>query len=220
MMPNKDWAWLLKIKSRLYAAAPRGNRPRPVITSVQLVELGMALMKESKISADKPIAMVDAVRYRDGLMIALLAQVPLRPRNSAALEIGCDVIQEGDNWSIVISPNNTKTGTYLDFEIPYFIRGNFATYLALVRPRMLRRSGCRALWVSPKGGRSHTLRSGPSLRGIQLSGLVFVSPHTTSVTQLRRCGLSRDPNRLASRVTFWHMRICGQWKSITIAPEE
>ena len=57
---------------------------------------GMALMEESKISADKPIPMADAVRYRDGLMIALLAQVPLRPRNSAELEIDRDVIKQGD----------------------------------------------------------------------------------------------------------------------------
>jgi hypothetical protein len=34
MMPEKDWIWLLNIKTRLYAAAPRGTRVRPVITSV------------------------------------------------------------------------------------------------------------------------------------------------------------------------------------------
>ena len=78
MMPEKDWTWLLKIKTRLYAVAPRGNRVRPVITSVQLVDLGMALIEESKISADKAIPIADAIRFRDGLMIALLAQVPLR----------------------------------------------------------------------------------------------------------------------------------------------
>ncbi len=152
MMPDKDWTWLLKIKTRLYAVAPCGNKVRPVITSVQLVDLGMALMEESKLSADKPIPIADAIRFRDGLMIALLAQVPLRPRNSAALEIGRDVIKEGDNWSIVIPPEETKTSTYLDFEIPRSVRGEFATYLALVRPRMLRIPGCKALWVSPKGG--------------------------------------------------------------------
>jgi hypothetical protein len=74
MMPDKDWAWLLKIKTRLYTVAPRGNRVRPVITSVQLVDLGMVLMEESKISADKPIRIADAIRFRDGLMIALLAR--------------------------------------------------------------------------------------------------------------------------------------------------
>ena len=36
----------------------------------------------------KPFSLDDAVRYRDGLMIALLARVPLRHKNFAALEIG------------------------------------------------------------------------------------------------------------------------------------
>jgi len=94
LIPGKDWSWLLNIKTRLYAAAPRGNRVRPVITGMQLVDLGMALMAESKISPNKPITMADAIRYRDGLMIALLAQIPLRPTNAAALEIGRDVINE------------------------------------------------------------------------------------------------------------------------------
>jgi integrase/recombinase XerD len=152
LMPDKDWAWLRDIKKRLFSLAPRGDRVRPVITSVQLVDLGMALMEESKIDGEKPIPMADAIRYRDGLMIALLAQVPLRASNAAALEIGRDLINEDDNWSIVIRPEDTKTGTYLDFEIPESIRDEFVVYLSLVRPRMLRRPGCKSLWVSPKGG--------------------------------------------------------------------
>lgn len=152
MMPDKEWIWLLSIKTRLYAAARRGNQMRPVITSVQLVDLGMALMEESKISPDKPVTMADAIRYRDGLMFALPAQVPLRPSNAALLEIGRDVIKEDGTWSIVIPPGDTKTNTYLDFEIPESVRDEFATYLTLVRPRMLRLSGCKALWVSPKRG--------------------------------------------------------------------
>src|SRR5262249_13741199 len=129
----------------LYAAAPRASRVRPVITSVQLVDLGMALMEQSKISNKSPIAMADVIRYRDGLMFALLAQIPLRPSNSAALELGRDVIKEDERWSIVIPPEDTKTRTYLDFEIPASVREEFVTYLTLVRPRMLRRPGCRAL---------------------------------------------------------------------------
>ena len=138
-MPDKDWAWLLRMKTRLYAAVPRGDRMRPVITSVQLVDIGIVLMEESKISAQEPISMADAIRSRDGLMFALLAQIPLRPKNAAALEIGRDVINEDKNWSIVIPPQDTKTRTYLDFEIPASIRAQFTIYLDLVRPRMLHR---------------------------------------------------------------------------------
>ena len=37
---GSSYEGLRNIKTRLYAAAARGDRPRPVITSVQLVDLG------------------------------------------------------------------------------------------------------------------------------------------------------------------------------------
>jgi len=124
MMPKMDWNWLRDIKTRLYSAAPRGNSARPVITSVQLVELGLQLMEESKVAANLPIKMADAVRYRDGLMIALLAHVPLRHKNFAALEIGRDLINEDGNWSIVIPPAETKTKTSIDFAVIFCSRSS------------------------------------------------------------------------------------------------
>jgi len=201
LMPDKDWSWLLNIKTRLYAAAPRGNRARPVITSMQLVDLGIALMAESKISPDKPIPMANAICYRDGLMIALLAQVPLRPKNAAALEIGRDVINEDDNWSIVIPPEDTKTRTYLDFEIPESVRAEFAIYLTLIRPRMLRRRGCNALWVSPKGGPLSYSAVWPVFARHTAQRLgIRITPHdvrdaaatTWAIAAPDRVGISRD----------------------------
>ncbi len=96
--------------------------------------------------------MADAVRYRDGLMIALLAYLPLRHKNFAAIEIGRDLFSEDGNWFIVIPPEETKTKTDIEFEIPQELRERLSIYLSHVRPLMLRRPGCKALWVSPKGG--------------------------------------------------------------------
>jgi integrase/recombinase XerD len=152
MMPGSDWSWLRNIKTRLYSAAPRGSSVRPVITSVQLVDLGMELMEESNVSAGSSIAMADAVLFRDGLMIAFLGYRPLRHKNFAAIEIGRDLIKEEGNWFIVIPPEETKTKTYIDFQIPEDLQHRLSTYLKYARPRMLRRPACNALWVSPKGG--------------------------------------------------------------------
>jgi hypothetical protein len=140
MMPKTNWSWLRDIKTRLYVAAPRGNSVRPVITSVQLADLGIALMEESNITADKPIKMADAVRYRDGFIIALWAYVPLRHKNFAAIQIGRDLIKEDGNWSVVIPPEETKTKTYIEFPIPDDLPEPLSTYLNQARPRMLRRS--------------------------------------------------------------------------------
>ncbi len=201
LMPEKDWTWLRNIKTRLYTAAPRGTSARPVITSVQLFDLGMQLMEESKISSKTPISLADAVRYRDGLIIALAALVPLRHKNLAALEIGRDLIREGESWSIVIPPEKTKTKTHLEFEIPEAIRNQLATYLKLVRPRMLRRRNCKSLWVSPKGGSLSYSAVGPIFTRNTTERLgIRITPHDArdaaatlwAIAAPAQVGISRD----------------------------
>jgi integrase/recombinase XerD len=142
------------------------------------VDLGVELMEESKIDGHKPLSLDDAVRYRDGLMVALLAHVPLRHKNFAALEIGRDVIKEDGKWSIVIPPEETKTRTYIDFQVPEDLQRQFSTYLAYVRPRMLRRPGCKTLWVSAKGGALSYSAVGPVLTRNTTKRLgIRISPH-------------------------------------------
>jgi integrase/recombinase XerD len=150
MIPRQEWSWLKIVKARLYAAAPARGRAGPVITSVQLIDLGQELMDESL--PNTSIRMADAIRYRDGLMIALLGFRPLRRKNLAALEIGRHLIREGDGWFLIVPRTEVKKGTSaIEFAIPEFLSPYLATYLDVVRPRMLRRPTCNALWVSPCG---------------------------------------------------------------------
>ena len=201
MMPEADWRWLRNIKTRLYSVAPRGVAVGPVITSVQLVDLGMQLMEESNVTIDGSIAMVDAIRYRDGLMIALLAYVPLRHKNFAAIEIDRDLIKEDDTWFIVIPPEETKTKTHIEFRIPEDLHDQFSTYLKYVRSRMLRRPACKALWVSPKGGPLSYSALGPVITRHTSKRLgIRVTPHdardaaatTWAIAAPDQIGVARD----------------------------
>jgi integrase/recombinase XerD len=158
-------------------------------------------MKESNIAVDKPIKMADAIRYRDGLMIALLAHVPLRHKNFAAIEIDRDLIKEAGNWFIVIPPEETKTKTYIEFEIPDELLGRLSIYLNHVRPRMLRRSECKALWVSPKGGPLSYSAIGPVMTRHTTERLgIRITPHdardaavtTWAVGAPHQIGIARD----------------------------
>jgi integrase/recombinase XerD len=145
--------------------------------------------------------MADAIRYRDGLMIALLAQVPLRHKNFAALEIGRDLIKERDDWFIVIPPEETKTKAYLDFQLPESLRNQFSTYLNRIRPRMLRQQGCKSLWVSPKGGALSYSAVGPVVTRHTSERLgIRITPHdvrdaaatTWAIAAPEHVGISRD----------------------------
>lgn len=140
MMPKLNLSWLKTIKARLYVTVPPSVARGPVITSVQLLELGQQLMDESRPASNRRMRLADAVQYRDGLMIALVAFIPLRRKNLAALEIDRHLIQEEGEWFVIITAEETKTGATIEFAIPEVIRPYLTTYLNIVRPRMLERT--------------------------------------------------------------------------------
>ena len=86
-------------------------------------------MDESKPAPGTPISMDDAVRYRDGLMIALLAFIPIRRKNLAALEIGRHLVREGDGWFVIIPGEEAKTGTAIEFPVPELLE-SYLAYLS------------------------------------------------------------------------------------------
>ena len=201
MMPERDWSWLRSVKARLYLAAGPKSPSGPVITSVQLVDLGQQLMNESKIAPGTPVKMADAIRYRDGLMIALLGFIPLRHKNFAAIEIGRDLVREGGNWFIAIPPEDTKTKIAMDFLVPEILQPHLATYLDHARPRMLRRTACNALWVSAKGGALSYSAVGPVVTRHTTQRLgIRISPHdardaaatTWAIAAPDQIGVARD----------------------------
>ena len=142
-----------QLKARLHAAAHVPRARGPVITSLQLLELGLQLMDETKPTSDVVMRMADAICFRDGLIIALVAFVPLRRKNVSAIEIERHLIYEGDDWLIIFDAGETKTRTSLEYPVHELLNPYLKIYLDIVRPRILRdHQDCRALWASPKGG--------------------------------------------------------------------
>jgi integrase len=175
-------------------SGPFGS-PWPVITSMQLLELGLKLMSESEVTQGQPIALDAAVQYRDGLMIAWLAYIPLRHKNFAAIEIDRDLFEEGGKWCLIIPPEESKTKVPIEFEIPRELEGQLATYLQVVRPRLLRLPRCKALWVSAKGGPLSYSAVGP-----------VVTRHT-----IERLGIRVTPHDARdAAATFWAIMAPGQ----------
>jgi integrase/recombinase XerD len=152
MMPERDWTWLKTVKARLYRAAPASAPTGPVVTSLQLLDLGLQLMDGSKPTPGTPISKDDAACYHDGMMIALLAFIPPRRKNLAALEIGRHLVREGDSWFIIIPREEMKTRKSAEYPVPEFLEQYLATYLDIVRPQMLRDPTCAALWLNSRGG--------------------------------------------------------------------
>jgi len=79
---NFSWSWLLIITKRIKAAAPRKPRKYHLVTSDRLYALGIELMDHAVAEAEaaERISKAHALEYRDGLIIALTALIPLRSR--------------------------------------------------------------------------------------------------------------------------------------------
>jgi hypothetical protein len=133
MMPNTDLGWLKEMKTRLYRAAPPKSRSGPAITSLQLWNLGQELMDQVRPSLGTMLALGDARRYRDGLMIALTAFVPLRRKNLAALDMVRHMRFAEEACMIVICKEETKTSTSLEFEFPALLLPYLDEYCRTVR---------------------------------------------------------------------------------------
>jgi integrase len=151
MLPDQDLDWLKSMKGRLHSAAPLQRPTGPMITSIQLLQLGLSLMDENRPREHARARLAQAILYRDGLIIALLAFAPLRRKNLASLQIGRHLIGEGANRYIVIPASETKTRVEVEFAMPPLLVPYLDVYLTTIRARLLRAIGCEALWISPRG---------------------------------------------------------------------
>jgi integrase/recombinase XerD len=87
--PEADWSWLHTIAKRIDAAAQPRSKAANLRMSDELYQLGFDLMDEAAEAAPeaKKVRTKDAITYRDGLIIALLAADPVRRSNFAALTL-------------------------------------------------------------------------------------------------------------------------------------
>jgi len=149
MCPGADISWLLPIAKRLAAQAA----PKPVrlhlVTSDQLYALGIELMDDTEPSGS--VHQGDAFRYRDGLIIALLAVAPLRRGTLAALRVGEHLLKSGDLWALEIPAKDMKTRQSLDFLLSGPLSARIDRYLAEFRDVIPGATRHKGLWPSNKG---------------------------------------------------------------------
>jgi site-specific recombinase XerD len=152
--PTSDWSWLLAIAKRIAAqATPRPARHH-LVTSDRLYTLGINLMDEASASAansDKH-SKAQAFQYRDGLIIALLALIPLRRRTLAALRIGKHLVKAGENWALDIPAADTKARRALDYPLSKELSRRIDIYLSKFRGRLPGAKAHDGLWASNRGG--------------------------------------------------------------------
>jgi integrase len=106
----------------------------------------------TKANATENISLACALGYRDGLMIALLALIPLRRRTLAALRIGRQLVRSGDHWALDIPARDIKTKRPLEYPISAELSGRIDLYLNQFRCRIPGAKAHDYLWASKDGG--------------------------------------------------------------------
>jgi integrase/recombinase XerD len=152
--PDLDLAWLLTLTKRIKAAAPPKPRKYHLVTSDHLYALGIKLMDHAVAAAEgaNPIAKQQAFEYRDGLIIALLALIPLRSRTLVALRIGKQLVKTGDLWALDIPAAYTKMRRPLDYPISEELSRRIDLYMERFRCRIPGADRHTSLWPSNKQG--------------------------------------------------------------------
>lgn len=150
--PGKDWGWLLNITKRIASQMPPKSERHHLVTSERLYALGMSLMDQALANGSVDTSILEtAKRYRDGLMIALLAAIPLRRRTFAALQIGKQLVRSGKLWALDIPAEDVKTRRPLEFSISADLSRRLDQYLLRFRKELLSAQQHEYLWVGGKG---------------------------------------------------------------------
>jgi integrase len=164
MAPDRDWEWLRTIYRKLARnAVPARDKRSKLVNADELYRFGIELMIEGERLA-KLDCLHGALRYRDGLIIALLIARPiLRRKNLQALKLGESLVKRGEHFALQISASQMKQRRAVDVLLPPELTPFVERYLAYHRPFLFPRNrnsrqpftrdpkACQHMWVSMCG---------------------------------------------------------------------
>jgi integrase len=168
LAPKSDWEWLKQKSARLAAGMKPADKRARVVESDQLYRLGMDLMDEAEAALAVPrrskhrparrpprIALGPSIqmaeRYRDGLMIAMLAACAIRRGNLTGQAIGGSLVRREGGWSIEIPGCQVKNRRALAMPLPEDLGYRLDRFLAVFRHAIRGSVTSDRLWFSRRG---------------------------------------------------------------------
>ncbi len=204
--PDRDWGWIAPIGRRLSAIARRHvPTAGPVVHAALLHDLGLRVMQESQ-NGDGEI---DPCVYRDGLIVAMLAVAPMRIANYAALRIGPELRQEGNQWRVYLDADTTKTRRADVWPIGGQVAHYLEHYVAVVRAALLARTRyphpTDRLWIGNSGWPIGDQVLRPIIAGLTRERLgVQINPHRFRHCAATTFALEKPEDALQSAALLGH----------------
>jgi integrase/recombinase XerD len=153
--PELDCYWMFRFARHLkWKAAATPPSPKSFCHAALLFRIGEDLMGNAcDIAGD----VTGPVAFRDGLIISLLASVPVRIHAFSCIRIGQHLCRRsGGIWTLHWAADETKGKRQDDWPVPSFIVRNLETYLQQVRPALQARAPKSTphadhLWIGVSG---------------------------------------------------------------------
>ena len=176
--PNADRRALMRGLRRLQGRArPSRDKRARMVTPVALFRAGLRRMErvETEHHAKRD---VQAGRYRDGLIIALLACRPIRRGTLAMMRLDEHLTRRDDRYVISFDESETKGGRDQEEELPPVLTPYVERYLDHYRPVLLRGHHSEAVWVSTYRGAMSEERLYQRFRAATMEELgIALCPH-------------------------------------------
>lgn len=143
----------ITIHLRVQAGAG-GPLDRKLVSAKNLYDLGLELIAQGKANASPSRA--DTVLIRDGLIIAILAAVPIRRKNAYSIRLGSNLAFVGGQIRLRFSADETKNHRAYEAGCTGEIAALMLDYLERYRPLLTSQTSLKwldgeALWLNLKG---------------------------------------------------------------------
>lgn len=134
MAPGHELSFLRRAQQALAVRArPIRNKRQWIVPPASLLHLAIRLMDEAEGNPCPRLAW-RACRYRDALMIAMLATRALRRRNFAGIIVGQHLGKIDDRYILLFDGSETKNHRPIEMALPDILTGHIDRYLEVYRP--------------------------------------------------------------------------------------
>jgi integrase/recombinase XerD len=151
MWPDLGLSHLTRIVRRLdVRRQPVRRKVERIVELTDLFKVGLAHMKAAEADTDLP-PRERAAKFRDGLIVALLAMRPVRLENLHNMNLGHQVLIRDDDGVAFHFPAEElkwRAGPPLSFPLPKELDAAFQRYLTFHRKLLVRDSVTDALWLT------------------------------------------------------------------------
>jgi site-specific recombinase XerD len=150
MVPDRPWQWLQDICNRVQRTAKPSKDKRARMLPTPMI-YAAALQELASIEIGVAPSFTTTIRYRDALMLALMAARPLRVKNFQSLVLGEHLQKICKEWLLTVPAEETKTKTPVDYYLPKELVPWLETYLTTIRSRFPTSDISDRLWLNRYG---------------------------------------------------------------------